>query len=106
LKESYIIVMVTTGTKTEAETIVQKLLEKKLIACGNILGPISSHFHWSGKIETAEEYLVLLKSCGDLFDELAEAVKTVHSYDVPEILAFPVVKGSKDYLDWLGSVLK
>jgi periplasmic divalent cation tolerance protein len=98
--------MVTTSTKAEAETIVQKLLEKKLIACGNILGPILSHFHWLGKIESAEEYLVLLKSRGDLFEELSETVKTVHSYDVPEILAFPVVKGSKDYLDWLGSVLK
>ena len=106
MKESYIVVMVTTGTKAEAETIVQKLLEKKLIACGNILGPISSHFQWSGKIENAEEYLVLLKSREDLFEELSETVKTVHSYDVPEILAFPVVKGSKAYLDWLGSVLK
>jgi periplasmic divalent cation tolerance protein len=98
--------MVTTSTKAEAETIVQKLLEKKLIACGNILGPISSHFHWLGKIESAEEYLVLLKSCEDLFEELTETVKTTHSYDVPEILAFPVVKGSKAYLDWLSSVLK
>ena len=106
MKESYIVVMVTTGTKAEAETIVQKLLDKKLIACGNILGPISSHFHWSGKIESTEEYLVLLKSREDLFEELSETVKTVHSYDVPEILAFPVVKGSKAYLDWLGSVLK
>lgn len=106
MKESYIVVMVTTGTKAEAETIVQKLLDKKLIACGNILGPISSHFHWSGKIENTEEYLVLLKSREDLFEELSETVKTVHSYDVPEILAFPVVKGSKAYLDWLGSVLK
>jgi len=106
LKESYIVVMVTTGTKVEAETIVQKLLEKKLVACGNILGPISSHFHWSGKIESAEEYLVLLKSREDLFEELSETLKTVHSYEVPEILAFPVVKGSKAYLDWFGSVLK
>jgi periplasmic divalent cation tolerance protein len=100
------IVMITTGTKTEAETIVHKLLEKKLIACGNILGPISSHFHWSGKIESTQEYLVFLKSREDLFEELSETVKTVHSYDVPEILGFPVVKGSKAYFDWLGSVLK
>ena len=106
MKESYIVVMVTTGTKVEAETIVQKLLEKKLVACGNILGPISSHFHWSGKIESAEEYLVLLKSREDLFEELSETLKIVHSYEVPEILAFSVVMGSKAYLDWFGSVLK
>jgi periplasmic divalent cation tolerance protein len=98
--------MITARTKTEAQKIVQKLLEKKLVACGNILGPISSHFHWSGKIESAQEYLILLKSREDLFEELSETVKTLHSYDVPDILAFPVVKGSKTFLDWLDSVLK
>ena len=97
----YIIVLVTTATKEEAEKIVQHLLNKKLIACGNIVGSVTSFFRWSGKIERAEEYLALMKSRKDLFAKLSEAVKAMHSYEVPEILALPVVEGSKAYLDWL-----
>ena len=103
---SYLLVMVTTANKQEAETIAQRLLEANLIACANILGPVSSHFNWSGKIEKAEEYLVLMKSREDLFQELSEKVKALHSYEVPEILSFQVFKGSKAYLDWLGESLK
>ncbi len=106
MKDSYIIVLVTTVSKQEAEAIAQKLLEAKLIACANILGPVSSHFHWQGKIDRAEEYLLLLKSRQNLFKALAAEVKKLHSYEVPEILALPVVAGSKAYLDWLGNSLK
>jgi periplasmic divalent cation tolerance protein len=98
--------MVTTAGREEAETIVQRLLEAKLIACANIIGPVSSHFHWSGKMEKAEEYLILMKSRKDLFEKLSETVKALHSYEVPEILALPVVEGSKAYMDWLGSCLR
>jgi periplasmic divalent cation tolerance protein len=98
--------MVTTAGREEAETIVQRLLEAKLIACANIIGPVSSHFHWSGKMEKAEEYLILMKSRRDLFEKLSETVKALHSYEVPEILALPVVEGSKAYMDWLGSCLR
>jgi periplasmic divalent cation tolerance protein len=106
LENTYVIVMVTTPTKQKAEKIAQHLLEERLIACANIIGPVSSLFHWSGKIEKAEEYLTLMKSRNDLFEKLSEAVKALHSYEVPEILAFPIVEGSKDYLDWLGSCLR
>jgi len=101
LTTDYIIVLVTTGTKGEAEKIVQHLLNEKLIACANIIGPIQSYFRWSGKIEKADECLVLMKSRIDLFEKLAEAVKAMHSYEVPEILALPVVEGSRAYLDWM-----
>jgi periplasmic divalent cation tolerance protein len=106
LENSYIIVMVTTASKEEAQTIAQRLLDAKLIACANIIGPIQSHFHWSGKIDKAEEYLVLMKSRRDLFEKLSEIVKALHSYEVPEILALPVVAGSKAYLEWLDSCLR
>jgi periplasmic divalent cation tolerance protein len=106
LEKSYVIVVVTTASKQEAETIAQSLVEAKLIACANILGPVSSHFHWSGKIERAEEYLVLMKSRVDLFGELSEKVKSLHSYEVPEIVALPITEGSKAYFDWLDSCLK
>jgi periplasmic divalent cation tolerance protein len=101
----YIIVLVTTSSKHEAEEIAQHLLGDKLIACGNIVGPVTSFFRWSGKVERAEEFLVLMKTRRDLFQRLSDVVKTLHSYEVPEILAVPVVEGSKDYLDWLASCL-
>ncbi len=106
MEKAHIIVLVTTTSKQEAETIAQSLLEAKLIACANILGPVSSHFHWSGKIDRAEEYLMLMKSREDLFGDLSDKVKSMHSYEVPEILALPITKGSKGYFDWLDGCLK
>jgi periplasmic divalent cation tolerance protein len=106
LKTSFIIVLVTTVKKQEAEKIAQSLLEKKLVACANIIGPVSSHFHWEGKLERTEEFLLLLKSKQDLFNELEQEVKALHSYDVPEVMALPVVAGSKGYLDWLACSLR
>ena len=105
LTYTYVIVIVTTPSKQEAEKIAQRLLDERLIACANIIGPVSSLFRWSGKIERAEEYLMLLKSRKDLFEKLAETVKALHSYEVPEILVLPVVGGSEAYLDRLGSCL-
>jgi periplasmic divalent cation tolerance protein len=106
MQNSYVIVLVTASSKQEAESISQKLLEQKLIACANIVGPVSSHFHWKGKVERSEEFLVLMKSRLDLFEELSSSVKALHSYEVPEILALPVVAGSKSYLEWLAGSLK
>jgi periplasmic divalent cation tolerance protein len=103
---NFIIVLVTTANKAEAEKIAQTLLEKKLIACANIINPVTSFFHWSGKVDRAEECLVVMKSRRDLFAELAECVKGLHSYKVPEILALPIVESSGAYLDWMYSVLK
>ena len=105
MQNTYIIVMVTTPSKPEAEKITQRLLDEKLIACANIIDPVSSHFHWSGKTEHAEEYLIFMKSRKDLFQKLAETVKALHSYEVPEILALPIVDGSEEYLGWLDSCL-
>jgi periplasmic divalent cation tolerance protein len=102
LQNRYIIIIVTTPSKQEAEKIAQHLIDKRLIACANIIGPVSSVFHWSGKTEHAEEYLMLLKSRKDLFEKLSETVKALHSYEVPEILVLPIVGGSEGYLNWLG----
>jgi periplasmic divalent cation tolerance protein len=105
LQNNYVIVMVTTASKQEAEKIARRLLDERLIACANIIGPFSSLFHWSGKTERAEEHLIFMKSRKDLFERLAETVKALHSYEVPEILVLPILDGSKAYLDWLGSCL-
>jgi periplasmic divalent cation tolerance protein len=106
MKNSYIIILVTASSKKEAENISQKLLEQKLIACANIVGPVISHFYWVGKVEKAEEFLILMKSRLDLFDAVSERVKALHSYEVPEVVALPIVAGSQAYLDWLGTLLQ
>jgi periplasmic divalent cation tolerance protein len=105
LENSYIVVLVTTPSKHEAEKIAQSLLENRLIACANIIGPVSSVFRWTGKIEKAEEYLTLMKTRKDLFEKVESTVKALHSYEVPEIIAIPVVEGSKAYLKWLENCL-
>ena len=101
----YLLVLVTTANKQEAEKIANHLLNDKLIACANIFGPVTSLFQWSGNVNHAEEYLMFMKSKKDLFERLTEAVKRIHSYEVPEILAFQVTDGSRTYLDWLQSCL-
>jgi periplasmic divalent cation tolerance protein len=105
LKNEYVVVIVTTASEREAESIVQHILKEKLIACANVFGPVHSHFYWSGKLEEAEEYLIFMKSRKDLFERIAEIVKALHSYEVPEIVALPIVDGSEEYLDWLDSCL-
>jgi len=105
LTTEYLLVLVTTANKQEAEKIANHLLNDKLIACANIFGPVTSLFQWSGNVNHAEEYLMVMKSKKDLFERLTEAVKTIHSYEVPEILAFQVTDGSRTYLDWLQSCL-
>jgi periplasmic divalent cation tolerance protein len=106
VETNYIIVLVTTANKSEAEKISEALLKEKIIACANIINPVTSFFHWQGKVDKCEECLVVMKSRRDLFAELAERVKRLHSYEVSEVLAFPIVEGSEAYLAWLGSVLK
>lgn len=106
MTKNYIIVLVTTSDKEEAEKIANSLLNERLIACANIIGPVHSLFWWTGKIETAEEYVLLMKSRENLFDELSERVRTLHSYDIPEIIALPVVRGYKAYAEWLDNYLK
>jgi len=106
LNDNYILILVTTKDKQEAEKITKALLNERLIACGNIAGPVTSLFYWSGQIEKSEEYLIVMKSRADLFEQVAERVKRLHSYEVPEILALPIVDGSKAYFDWMGGILQ
>jgi len=95
----------TTTSKREAKKIAKKLLDKRLIACANIYGPVESHFWWQNKIEKTEEFLVLMKSHQKLFTTLSKTVKEIHSYDVPEILAIQIVEGYPPYLEWLNASL-
>ncbi len=96
-----IVVFVSTANRAEAEKIANQLLSAKLVACANILPQITSLFSWEGKICREEETLIILKTRKALFESAAEAIKAHHSYRVPEIIALPLVAGSKEYLNWL-----
>lgn len=96
-----IVVFITAPTKKEAEKIGRVMVEKKLAACANILPSVTSFFSWEGKVCREDESLMILKSRADLFEGLSEAVKKLHSYTVPEIIALPVSAGSADYLKWI-----
>jgi periplasmic divalent cation tolerance protein len=103
---SFIIVVMTAPNKQEARKIVRTLLEERLIACANILDYVHSIFWWKGKIEEEKEVLVLMKSRRSLFKKLSEKATELHSYDVPEILALPIVEGCQLYIDWMKSYLE
>ncbi|MEI6079263.1 MAG: divalent-cation tolerance protein CutA [bacterium] len=102
----HIIVMVTVPSKLEAEKISAIILDEGLCACVNILPAVKSLFHWEGKIDNAEEILLVIKTKSTSFSELEKLIKKNHSYKVPEIIAIPIILGSKDYLDWIDSTVK
>jgi periplasmic divalent cation tolerance protein len=103
---SHIQISTTTESKEQAEKIAQHLLETKLAACVQITGPITSIYRWKGKVENAQEWLCMIKTREELFDKVEAAIKKLHSYETPEIVAAPIVKGSKEYLLWLDDELR
>ena len=103
---SYIVVITTTSNKKEAVKIVRSLLKERLIACANILGPVSSLFWWQRKIDEENEFLIFMKSHKSLFKKLSERVMEIHSYDVPEIIALPIIESSPPYIDWMKTSLQ
>ena len=96
-----IVILVTAKDEAQAQDISHRLLEKKLIACSNVTYPVSSFFWWAGKIDKAKEALLVMKSLAVHLDAIIREVKAAHSYDVPEILALPVIGGNADYLKWV-----
>jgi periplasmic divalent cation tolerance protein len=98
-----IVVFITAPTKEQAQQIAKVILDQRLAACINIVGPVSSSFLWKGVIEKASEYLLVIKTKQDRFPDLTAAVKSSHSYDVPEIIGMPIVVGEDAYLSWIDS---
>lgn len=97
----YIQVTTTTETQADAQEIADVVVEKRLAACAQVIGPVTSTYWWQGKIETAEEWLCMIKSKAALYEELEKAIRATHPYEEPEIIATPIVKGSQGYLAWL-----
>ncbi len=106
MKKEYIQVFTTTEKREDAEKIAKTLVEKRLAACVQIVGPIASTYWWKGNVDTAEEWLCFIKSKSSLYAKLEKAIKEIHPYETPEIIATPIFAGSKEYLDWLKNELR
>ncbi len=96
-----VVVLITASSAEEAAKLGRALVEERLIACANIVGGVRSFFFWEGKLQDERETLMICKSTSLLMDRIIKRVKELHSYTVPEIIALPIVAGSKEYLEWV-----
>lgn len=101
-----VVIFVTASSKGEAEKIANKLVEEKLAACVNIVSNVESVFWWEGKVDRANEVLLMVKSREENVPEIITTVKSLHSYDVPEIIALPISAGFEPYLKWINESVR
>ena len=101
-----IVVLSTCASSEEAEKVARTLVEKRLAACVNILPAVRSIYRWKGAMEDEKETLLLIKSSRALFGELRAEIEKLHSYEVPEVIAIPIVDGLERYLEWMADVLR
>lgn len=102
----YVVVLVTAKDKKEAQKISAGLIKSKLAACVNIIDKVDSIFFWAGKIDQAKESLLLVKSKKEKLPKIIKLVRSLHSYEVPEIIAIPIIAGDKPYLRWIDAALR
>ena len=100
-----IVVLSTCASAEEAERLARALLEQRLAACVNVIPGLKSYYHWQGRLETAGEFLMVIKSSRARFDQLRAVLEKAHSYDVPEVIALPIVDGAANYLNWIDTNL-
>lgn len=105
-KNKYIVVITTIDSKKKAEELSQKLVENRLVACAQIIGPITSIYWWQDKVEKAKEWVCLMKSKKSLFSDIEKMILSLHPYQVPEIITLPLLEGTRSYLAWLEQELK
>ena len=101
MEAPYVVLFITTDSAEEARQISRVLLEHKKAACVNIISNVDSRFWWDNKLDSARENLLIAKTKAALLPEIIKLVKEAHSYDVPEIIALPIIGGNKDYLNWI-----
>ena len=97
----FVVLLITTATAEEAQRISRVLLEQKKVACVNIVPKVNSFFWWQGKLDSAEESLLIVKTKASQLSEIVPLVKEIHSYDIPELIALPIIGGNQDYLEWI-----
>jgi periplasmic divalent cation tolerance protein len=96
-----IVVFSTCGSAEEAERLARQLVEARLAACVNVIMQVRSFYRWKGKVEDAGEWLLVIKTSRERFDKVRLLLESAHSYELPEVLALPIVEGSETYLAWL-----
>jgi periplasmic divalent cation tolerance protein len=101
MQEQLILVFITAPSALVGDQIARALVKKRLAACVNQAGAVQSLYHWQGTVHQDEETLLIVKSRMDLFDQLASVVKSLHPYEVPEVIALPIVAGLSDYMNWI-----
>ena len=107
IKESaYIVLFVTASNSEEAHKIAKVLLSQRKAACVNIVSGISSLFWWQDKLDSAQESLLIVKTKASLLNQIVTLVREIHSYEVPEIIALPIIGGNQDYLEWIDKEVK
>jgi periplasmic divalent cation tolerance protein len=99
------IVLSTAGSEEEARKIAHQLVARQFAACVNIVPRLESIFRWKGKIESSQEWLLIVKTSADQFASVRDAIRAMHSYELPECIALGIEDGSSEYLDWLGDSL-
>jgi len=97
----YLVVYITAPNEEEGAKIAKALVQEKLAACVNIVKDIRSIYFWQGKVEDEKEVLLIVKTKASLYEKLEGRVKELHTYTVPEVIAIPIARGSKDYLGWV-----
>jgi periplasmic divalent cation tolerance protein len=102
----HIVTLCTVPDQATARQIAGDLLTRRLAACVNVSGAVESHYWWEGKIQRDEEFVLIIKTRKNLFSTLAEAVRRMHPYDVPEVIALPIMTGSPAYLQWIDTETK
>jgi periplasmic divalent cation tolerance protein len=101
-----IVVLVTTGSEAEARCIARALVEQELVACVNVLPNVRSIFRWEGQVVEDQEFLLIAKTISQAFERVAAAVKSMHSYSLPEVIALPIQQGLPEYLAWIRDTTK
>jgi len=101
-RERYAVVFVTVPGRKEGRKIASGIIESRLAACVNIIDKVESHYRWLGKVETAQECLLIIKTKSSLSEKLIGKIRRMHSYSVPEIIFFTVAGGDPHYLEWIG----
>lgn len=96
-----VVVLTTAGNESEAQKIAHELVERRLAACVNIVPRIQSVYRWEGKVETAEEYMLIIKTTKTRSAEVQSAIRELHSYDLPECIVISMEDGTADYLKWI-----
>ncbi len=96
------LVLTTSGSQEEARKIARALVERRLAACVNLVGPMASVYRWKGKVETAGEWLLIIKTSAEAIERVRKTIKELHSYELPECIELPIEGCSAEYLQWIG----